>query len=436
MKSIDEHRYTTPHQWMSDVDIVTRNALEYNPENDSESRLLRHRAIALQDMAHSFLDHELSEDFEKVCLLVSIMSSSGFTAASPQQCEEIHSTYEQLGSESKRTCIYTMILHLSYHPICESPSPSLFPCLPGNPTSIPPVRRRPLPPSSGAAGLSSHSPPHPYSAHSSTASQQRRSLRQMGRRPEDGGLPYYSPPKPRTPRKSNASLDGESDRGDREQNGDHSGDKERKVGQNCDMEPNDNGDDSFEFEDDETRSSVKETESITSNVEDKASATGKSSQPINLTFNRRLFTAHTATPEHSKRERACSNPAAASSVEAMEEEASAPVRTMLNSCESTSSAAPDTDAQARIVVANGNGESSTHQSAESMQTSGCCEVKVKVELDGPRLAALFERVCEKTSGSPLEQLDSLRATFEQLVFRHRMTANRNQLLQVLEEWGE
>lgn len=38
----------------------------YNPEHDSESRLLRHRAVALQDMAHSFLDHELSEEFEQV----------------------------------------------------------------------------------------------------------------------------------------------------------------------------------------------------------------------------------------------------------------------------------------------------------------------------------------------------------------------------------
>ncbi len=38
----------------------------YNPEHDSESRLLRHRALALQDTANSILDHELSEDFEKV----------------------------------------------------------------------------------------------------------------------------------------------------------------------------------------------------------------------------------------------------------------------------------------------------------------------------------------------------------------------------------
>ena len=38
----------------------------YNPEHDTESRLLRHRAAALQDLANSYLDHELSEDFEKV----------------------------------------------------------------------------------------------------------------------------------------------------------------------------------------------------------------------------------------------------------------------------------------------------------------------------------------------------------------------------------
>ena len=49
-----------------EVDWLQRFLSRYNPEHDSESRLLRHRAVALQDMAHSFLDHELSEDFEQV----------------------------------------------------------------------------------------------------------------------------------------------------------------------------------------------------------------------------------------------------------------------------------------------------------------------------------------------------------------------------------
>ena len=42
----------------------------YNPEHDPDSRLLRHRASALQDLAHSIFDHELSEDFEQVSKLL------------------------------------------------------------------------------------------------------------------------------------------------------------------------------------------------------------------------------------------------------------------------------------------------------------------------------------------------------------------------------
>lgn len=49
----------------------------YNPECDSESRLLRHRAVALQDMAHTFLDHELNEEFDKVGGWLILASSGG-----------------------------------------------------------------------------------------------------------------------------------------------------------------------------------------------------------------------------------------------------------------------------------------------------------------------------------------------------------------------
>ena len=85
MKKIDERKYDTPKQWLKDIDLITTNSLEYdiviiiviiiiiiiiinryNPENDSDSRLLRHRALALQDLAHSIFDHELNEEFEKV----------------------------------------------------------------------------------------------------------------------------------------------------------------------------------------------------------------------------------------------------------------------------------------------------------------------------------------------------------------------------------
>ena len=54
------------NRMVSHVNTWTCYLCRYNPEHGAESRLLRHRAAALQDMAHSFLDHELSEDFEKV----------------------------------------------------------------------------------------------------------------------------------------------------------------------------------------------------------------------------------------------------------------------------------------------------------------------------------------------------------------------------------
>lgn len=89
MRRIDEKKYCLPKEWLRDIDQITANALEYvmmstykymvcivsiqydyivryNPEHDADSRLLRHRALALQDLAHSIFDHELNEEFEKV----------------------------------------------------------------------------------------------------------------------------------------------------------------------------------------------------------------------------------------------------------------------------------------------------------------------------------------------------------------------------------
>ena len=70
--SIDFHSAYTRNIYDSSK-YVYRNIIlcvilwnRYNPEHDTESRLLRHRAAALQDLANSFLDHDLSEEFEKV----------------------------------------------------------------------------------------------------------------------------------------------------------------------------------------------------------------------------------------------------------------------------------------------------------------------------------------------------------------------------------
>ena len=60
--------------------------LRYNPEHDLESRLLRHRAVALQDLAHSIFDHELSEEFEKVCSVILIINVYLRTRAETNTC--------------------------------------------------------------------------------------------------------------------------------------------------------------------------------------------------------------------------------------------------------------------------------------------------------------------------------------------------------------
>ncbi|XP_035213971.1 ATPase family AAA domain-containing protein 2-like isoform X2 [Stegodyphus dumicola] len=67
MSKIDLHRYETVSQFLSDIDLVCHNALEYNPDRDPSDKLIRHRACALKDMAHALVLTELDDEFEKIC---------------------------------------------------------------------------------------------------------------------------------------------------------------------------------------------------------------------------------------------------------------------------------------------------------------------------------------------------------------------------------
>ncbi len=55
---------------------------------------------------------------------------------------------------------------------------------------------------------------------------------------------------------------------------------------------------------------------------------------------------------------------------------------------------------------------------------------VDVIIERGRLLALFERVVLATEETSCEQMERLHATFEHIVFRHRMTTNRSELLEV------
>ena len=63
---IDCHYYNTCAQYLADIDLITNNALKYNPDRDPLDKLIRHRACELGDLAHSHIKSQLEPEFEKV----------------------------------------------------------------------------------------------------------------------------------------------------------------------------------------------------------------------------------------------------------------------------------------------------------------------------------------------------------------------------------
>lgn len=83
---IDCHYYNTCAQYLADVDLITSNALKYNPDRDPLDKLIRHRACELSDLAHSHIKSQLEPEFEKICEeIVSARERRGdkSTAAAP-----------------------------------------------------------------------------------------------------------------------------------------------------------------------------------------------------------------------------------------------------------------------------------------------------------------------------------------------------------------
>ncbi|XP_037659132.1 ATPase family AAA domain-containing protein 2 [Choloepus didactylus] len=67
ISKIDLHKYLTVKDYLSDIDLICSNALEYNPDRDPGDRLIRHRACALRDTAYAIIKEELDEEFEHLC---------------------------------------------------------------------------------------------------------------------------------------------------------------------------------------------------------------------------------------------------------------------------------------------------------------------------------------------------------------------------------
>lgn len=69
LQKINCHQYSTCAQYLADIDLITSNALKYNPDRDPMDKLIRHRACELSDVAHSEIKSQLEPEFEKVMKL-------------------------------------------------------------------------------------------------------------------------------------------------------------------------------------------------------------------------------------------------------------------------------------------------------------------------------------------------------------------------------
>ncbi|XP_057323470.1 ATPase family AAA domain-containing protein 2-like isoform X3 [Microplitis mediator] len=83
MTKIDMHCYLCARDFLDDIDLICKNALEYNPDSlrdkssfgilkrDPADKLIRHRACSLRDHAYALIKAELDSDFEDKCREIS-----------------------------------------------------------------------------------------------------------------------------------------------------------------------------------------------------------------------------------------------------------------------------------------------------------------------------------------------------------------------------
>ncbi|KAF5307164.1 hypothetical protein FQR65_LT00680 [Abscondita terminalis] len=70
MTKVDFHRYECARDFLSDIELIVQNALEYNPAKTSADKQIRHRACSLRDYAHTLIKNEMDSDFEEKCQLI------------------------------------------------------------------------------------------------------------------------------------------------------------------------------------------------------------------------------------------------------------------------------------------------------------------------------------------------------------------------------
>uniref|UniRef100_A0A8C0U3V2 ATPase family AAA domain containing 2B n=1 Tax=Cyanistes caeruleus TaxID=156563 RepID=A0A8C0U3V2_CYACU len=98
---IDKHNYLTAKDFLTDIDLICSNALEYNPDKDPGDKIIRHRACTLKDTAHAIIAAELDPEFNKMCEEIKeARRKRGMFNFSYHNSTHIEALYRQIGMGS------------------------------------------------------------------------------------------------------------------------------------------------------------------------------------------------------------------------------------------------------------------------------------------------------------------------------------------------
>ena len=288
----------------------------------------------------------------------------------------------------------------------------------------------------------------------------RRSLRQKGLQPIIEGLPYYAPPKPRTPRKQNEEVgsreaspftpnengeDGEMEHSERVLVSESEEEVQKKVNSGH-VAPGEKMDKSTMEQSGRSQTDeaggegvVAERNGVQGGQQDEESLKlhqGKAKSLKNAQVRRKIL------KEDSSHDQQQAN---AQTPESNSLPSGRHTRRRLSSVSQNSALQDSVDSSLEIFVRDETGSMEASPVAaqqESLQPSSCvddtnmdeatpvCARQDLVIIDRRKLLGLFERVVHETESCSVEQMEDLYFTFEHLVFRHRMKKERSQLLEV------
>lgn len=97
MTKVDLHRYSSAQEFLADIDLICKNALEYNPAKTPADKLIRHRACALRDYAYAMIKAEMDSDFEEQCRTISKMRRERKASSTQFLPEFIHTPDQTIG---------------------------------------------------------------------------------------------------------------------------------------------------------------------------------------------------------------------------------------------------------------------------------------------------------------------------------------------------